>query len=33
MFPDSKIAEGFAIGPTKAYYVICYKLAPFYKIK
>ena len=33
MFPDSKIAEGFALGPTKAFYVICYGLAPFYKQK
>ena len=33
MFPDSKIAEGFALGPTKASYVICYGLAPFYKEK
>ena len=33
MFPDSKIAEGFALGLTKASYVICYGLAPFYKEK
>ena len=33
MFPDSKIAEGFALGPTKASCVICYGLAPFYKEK
>ena len=33
MFPDSKIAERFALGPTKASYVICYGLAPFYKEK
>ena len=26
-----KIAGGFALGPTKASYVICYGLAPFYK--
>ena len=33
MFPHSKIAEGFALGPTKASYVICYRLSPFYKEK
>ena len=33
MFPDRKIAEGFALGPTKASCVICYRLAPFYKEK
>ena len=33
MFPDSKIAEGFALGPTKASYVICYGSASFYKEK
>ena len=29
----SQIAEGFALGPTKASYVICYGLALFYKEK
>ena len=33
MLSDSKIAEGFALGSTKASYVICYALAPFYKEK
>ena len=33
MFPDRKIAEGFASGPTKASYAICYGLAPLYKEK
>ena len=31
MFLDSNIAEGFAIGPTEASYVICCGLTPFYK--
>ena len=29
VFPDSKIAEEFALGPTKASYIISYGLAPF----
>ena len=33
MFQDSKIVEGFAWGPAKASYVICYGLAPFHKEK
>ena len=33
MFPGSKIAEGFALGPTKAFFVTFYRLAPFYKKK
>ena len=31
MFLDSNIAEGFAIGPAKASYVICCGLISFYK--
>ena len=33
MFQDSKISEGFVLGPTKASHVICYGLEPFYKHK
>ena len=30
MFPDSSIAQKFQFGKTKASYVICYGLAPFF---
>ena len=33
MFPDSKIAEVFALGPSKVPYVISHGLAPYYKDK
>ena len=32
MFPDSSIAQKFQLGKTKASYVICYGLAPFFKL-
>ena len=32
VFPDSSIAQKFQLGKTKASYVICYELAPFFKL-
>ena len=32
MFPDSSVAQKFQLGKTKASYVICYGLAPFFKL-
>ena len=32
MFPDSSVAQKFQLGKTKASYVICYWLAPFFKL-
>ena len=32
MFPDSSVAKRFQLGKTRASYVICYGVAPFFKL-
>ena len=31
MFPDSSVAKGFTLSPSKCSYVICHGIAPFFK--